>query len=247
MGKFHSHSYQTAKHKQWCVCVCTRARERYTRERDLLHTACLDSEKYVHVYDTCTYMHEEPLNNSLSSQLHSEWYLPLFSFYGWCLGSLRLFFTLIQAFLLLFLPPSCFQNKAAVSESMLHLVKANAREKHKAPGLTKFLTTLFPKQPFWIFFLCTLSIKHALSTAFVNMAMSARKKQLQYVSTGCLCFTAVNTSFIWGFTVNHLCNLLSAHFWFAYCNPREAIHRWAACRMSRFAYVSTSLNLANLR
>lgn len=144
------------------------------------------------------------------------------------------------------LPPS-FQNKAAVSESMLHLVKANAREKHKAPGLTKFLTTLFPKQPFWIFFLCTLSIKHALSTAFVNMAMSARKKQLQYVSTGCLCFTAVNTSFIWGFTVNHLCNLLSAHFWFAYCNPREAIHRWAACRMSRFAYVSTSLNLANLR
>lgn len=96
-------------------------------------------------------MHEEPLN-SLSSQLHSEWHLPLYSFYGRYLGSLRLFFTLIRAFLL-FLPPSCFQNKAALSESMPHLVKANAREKHKAPGFTKFLTTLFPKQPFWIFFM----------------------------------------------------------------------------------------------
>ncbi len=77
------------------------------------------------------------------------------------------------------------------------------------------------------YFLCTLNMRSP-QPLWIYMDMSARKKQLQHVSTGCLCFTPV-TSFIWGFTVNHLCNLLSAHFWFAYCNPREAILRWAAC------------------
>lgn len=118
------------------MCVFLQKGQRKVPAREIYSTACLDSEKYVNIYNTCTYMHEEPL---IFSQLHSEWYLPLCSFYNRYLGSLRLFFTLVQAFLLLFLPPLCFQNKAAVSESMPHLVKANAREKHKAPGFTKFL------------------------------------------------------------------------------------------------------------
>ncbi len=227
-----------------CVCFCARAIERFTRERGLLHTACLDSEKCVNIYDTC--VHTCTRNHWTTVSPHSS--TPLVSP---AIFFLRSVFGKSPPFLhthsgLLFLPPSCFQNKAAVSESMPHLVKANAREKHKAPGSQSSWPPSSQNNRFG-YFLCTLSIKHALSTAFVNMDMSARTKQLQHVSSGCLCFTAVNTSFIWGFTVNHLCNLLSAHFWFAYCNPREAILRWAACRMSRFAYVSTSLNFANLR
>lgn len=127
-----------------CMCYC----QSTVYPREIYSMACLDSEKYVNIYNTQAYMHKEPLN-SLFSELHSKWYLPLCSFLRY-LGSLRLFFTLVQAFLLLFLPRQCFQNKAAVSESKPHLVRANARQKYKAPGLRKFLTTLFPKQKIFI-------------------------------------------------------------------------------------------------
>lgn len=139
----------------------------------------------IHVY-TC--IQEPP--NSLFSQLQVVSPAMFFLRY---LGSLRLFFTLVQAYLF-FLPPLCFQNKAAVSESMPHLVKANAREKHKAPGFTKFLTTLFPKQPFLDIFYAHYALNMQCPQPLsIYLDMSACKKQLQHV---CLCFTAVNTSFI---------------------------------------------------
>ncbi len=194
----------------------------------------------IHVYIHARGTTEQ--QSLLIAPLH--WYLPLFSFYGRYLGSLRLFFTLIRAFFSSL--PRVFKTKQQSVSPCPIWSKPTPVKNTKPPGSQSSWPPSSQNNRFG-YFLCTLSIKHALSTAFVNMDMSARTKQLQHVSSGCLCFTAVNASFIWGFTVNHLCNLLSAHFWFAYCNPREAILRWAACRMSRFAYVSTSLNFANLR
>lgn len=128
-------------------------------------------------------------------------------FFLWYLGSLRLFFTLV----LPFLPPLCFQNKAPVSES--HLVRATPI-KHKAPGLRKFLAMLHPKQKCLFTYLTFLLNKkyhmhkhtQTLNINYEHMCMQKKKKKLQF-STGCLCLTAINTSFSWGFTVNYLCDL----------------------------------------
>ncbi len=230
-----------------CVCFCARAIERFTRERGLLHTACLASEKCVNIYDTCVHTctrnHWTTVSPHSSTPLVSPAIFFLRSVFGKSPPFLHTHSGLPPSF-----PPSLVFSKQSSSQ-WVHAPFGQSQRpwKTQSPRVHKVPDHPLPKTTVLDIFLCTLSIKHALSTAFVNMDMSARTKQLQHVSSGCLCFTAVNASFIWGFTVNHLCNLLSAHFWFAYCNPREAILRWAACRMSRFAYVSTSLNFANLR
>lgn len=117
------------------MCLCRRASVMYKKERDLLRGLLRLRESFIKRL-TCPQATVEQSLLITPLQVVSP-----ATFFLRYLGSLRLFFTLVRSFL----PPSCFQNKAPVSESMPHLVRATP-VKHKAPGLRKFLTTLHPKQ-----------------------------------------------------------------------------------------------------